>query len=228
MDVVYPYRRSPGDFELRYSLRSLSNVPHDRVIIAGEIPLTTSDRVVTVKNPRTGADRYMSSTSNIFAAIGRADVSSDFIVMNDDIFVLKPWTFQHADRGPLSDYLDDPSVKGYYRSRVADTLKILKAHGIDDPLFFGLHTPTVYNRARLVDLMRDFPMPKNKYLLRTLYNNIFPQPSIRRDDVKVKSWSDDTEADDILSISDNVAALPSFKTWIDYRFPAPSVYEVSA
>lgn len=226
MDIVYPYKRSLGDFELRYSLRSLSNVPHDRVIIAGDIPLTPLS-AVTVKNPRVGVDRYMSSTANIFAAIGRAELSDDFIVMNDDIFVLKPWKFVHADRGPLSDCLTDPDVKGDYRVRIVETGKLLRSHGIDQPLFFGLHTPTVYNRRKLVDLMREFPMPKYRYLLRTLYNNIYPRPSIRRDDVKVKSWSEDSEAGDVLSISDNVAALPSFKVWIDHRFPVPSVYEVT-
>src|SRR5689334_9814543 len=100
MDVIYPYKRSPGDFELRYSLRSLENVPHDRVIIAGDFPSCISDRVTVVRNPRHDADRYISSTSNILAAMERADVSDNFIVMNDDIFVLKPWTGEHAHRAP--------------------------------------------------------------------------------------------------------------------------------
>lgn len=224
MDVVYPYKRSPGDFELRYSLRSLSNVPHDRVIIAGDVPFGTSDQVVTVKNPRVGGDRYMSSTSNIFAVINTGDLSDDFIVMNDDIFVLEPWTFRHEDRGPISEYTE---AKGEYRSRLVSTAGLLRSHGIAEPLFYGLHTPTVYNRGRLLDLIREFPMPKYKYLLRTLYNNLFPRPSVRKDDVKVKEW-DGNWTGDVLSISDNVAASPTFHAWINSRFPVPSVYEVVA
>lgn len=228
MDIVYPYKRSPGDFELRYSLRSLANVPHSRVIVAGEIPFLASDKLVTIKNPRVGGDRYLSSTSNIFAAMDRADITGDFIVMNDDIFVLKPWEFPHQHRGTIEQALADPEVKGDYRTRINSTRAILRAHGISEPLFFGLHTPTIYNRDNLVDLMREFPMPKHKYLLRTLYNNLFSKPSIRRDDVKVRSWTEDSEAGDVLSISDNVAALPAFRSWINRQFPVASKYEVIA
>jgi hypothetical protein len=227
MNVIYPYKRSPGDFELRYSLRSLINVPHDRVVIAGEVPfMTLSESVVTVRNPRVG-DRYMSSTANIFAALDKAEITGDFIVMNDDIFVLQPWTFRHEDCGPIAECLTKEDYKGDYRARMSDTARILRTQGIREPLFYGLHTPTIYNREKLTDLMRQFPMPRYRYLLRTLYNNLFPRPSIRADDVKVKSWTDDSKAGDILSISDNVAALPSFKAWIDRRFPVPSVYEVA-
>lgn len=224
MDVVYPYKRGPGDLELRYSLRSLENVPHDRVVIAGDAPFITSDKVVTIKNPRRFSDRYMSSTDNILAAVQHADISGDFILMHDDIFVLEPWTFRHEDRGLIRDFREDT---GDYMSRLTSTASILRVYGINDPLFYGLHTPTVYNVERLNAVIREFPMPRFKYLLRTLYHNLFPQPSIWREDVKLKDWNE-TKArlTDVLSISDNVAAMLSFRQWIEARFPRPSVYEV--
>ena len=85
MDIVYPYKRTPDDFELIYSLRSLVNVPHDRVVIAGDRPSRVSDAVTVFPVLRVGCDRYVSSTANIFAT----DVSGDFIVMNDDFFILE-------------------------------------------------------------------------------------------------------------------------------------------
>lgn len=227
MDVVYPYRCTREDFELRYSLRSLVNVPHSRVIIAGDSPLMASDAVTVVRNPRVGIDRYVSSTANIFAAMTRADVSDDFIVMNDDIFVLKPWTFRHEHRSTIEECLTNPECYGDYRSRLASTRSLLRSAGIDDPLFFGLHTPTIYNRYKLAEMMREFPMPQFKYLTRTLYHNLYREPSIQRDDVKVKDWSEDSDADDLLSISDNVARVPEFRTWINERFPIASRYEAS-
>lgn len=225
-DIIYPYKRSPNDFDLRYSLRSLVNVPHSRVIIAGDSPLCVNDRVTVVRNPRVGIDRYVSSTANIFAAMDRADVSDDFIVMNDDIFVLKPWTFKHEHRATIAECLVDPNFAGDYRARLVSTAAILRSVGITEPLFFGLHTPTMYNRHRLADMMREYPMPQRRYLMRTLYHNLFPAPSSQRRDVKVKDWSENTETGDILSISDNVTALPSFQSWINERFPVASVYEV--
>lgn len=223
MDVVYPYKRTPDDFELRYSLRSLVNVPHDRVIVAGDAPDITSDAVTVFKVPRVGADRYMSSTANIFAA----DVSGDFIVMNDDFFVLEPWTFRHEHKCSLDEALADSATEGDYRSKIASTRALLKSHGISDPLFYGLHTPTIYNRDKLTEMLREFPMPRYRYLMRTLYHNLFPRPSIRRDDCKVKAWDGDW-SDDVLSISDGVARSPEFREWIDRRFPVASKYEVVA
>ena len=224
MDIVYPYKRTSDDFELCYSLRSLTHVPHDRVIIAGDAPSMTSDAVTVVKVPRVGGDRYVSSSANIFAA----DVSGDFIVMNDDIFVLQPWTFRHEHKCTLNEALIDSTTQGDYRSKIASTRALLKSHGISDPLFYGLHTPTIYNRDKLTDLIREFPMPRYRYLLRTLYHNLFPQPSIRRDDVKIKCWPEDSKSGDVLSISDGVARSPEFREWINRRFPVPSKYEVIA
>lgn len=227
MDIVFPYKRSPDDFELRYSLRSLVNVPHSRVIIAGDHPSVVNESLTVIKNPRTGTDRYVLSTSNIFAAINRVDVSDQFLVFNDDFFILKPWTFQHEHRDTIEGVLTDSDVQGDYRHRIVQTRSLLRSVGVTDPLFFGLHTPTKYDRQKLVDMMREYPMPKYKYLLRTLYHNLYQQPSVQRADVKVKSWPVDEIASDALSISDNVASDPAFKTWINERFPNPSVYEVT-
>lgn len=221
MDVVYPYRRSSGDVELRYSLRSLVNVPHGRVIVSGELPYNRFDvtRVVVPRSPV----RYEASTRNIYEACQRAVQTDKVIVMNDDIFVLKPWTFRHEHRCTIQEYLDSGMPKGDYRVHIEATAEILKAHGIDDPLFFGLHTPTVYDRLTLINVVKEFK--GHKYLLRTLYYNLFAQKSVKRDDVKVRVWNGEPEHSDVLSISDSCAYDPGFLSWIANRFPDKSIYE---
>lgn len=220
MDVVYPYRPAPGDLELRYSLRSLTNVEHERVIVAGEAPRTLCGfSVVTV--PRQPS-RYQSSALNIYEAARQEVQTERFVVMNDDIFVLSPWTFRHEHRATIEGFLGGGSPKGEYRRHLMETRAILKAHGVSDPLFFGLHTPTVYERGKLIELVNEFR--GKRYLLRTLYHNLFPQPSALRSDVKVRRWDDEPETD-VVSISDMVARDPRFLKWIDGRFPSPSPYE---
>src|SRR5690606_41830173 len=117
MDVVYPYKARPFDLEIRYSLRSLVNVPHNRVIVAGDRPKIISDRVIHVPVPRI-ANRYKSSTANILAAAERAVETERFIVFNDDMFVLRPWAFRHENRGTIEDYLAAGRPQGRYRSYV--------------------------------------------------------------------------------------------------------------
>lgn len=224
MDIVYPYRSTTDDFELRYSLRSLVNVPHDRVIVAGDKPTIAAKSVTCVAVDRI-EDRYQSSTVNIVSAIRDAGIHGDFIVMHDDIFILKPWSFRHEHRCSIDEYLSSGHAAGPYRDRIESTRDLLKSKGIAEPLWFGLHTPTIYNAQRLHDMVEGFA--GQQYLLRTLYHNLFPAPSERADDVKAKSWQARTSETGILSISDELARSPSFRAWIAARFPDRSAYELS-
>lgn len=218
MDVVYPYKSRPRDLELRYSLRSLSNMPHSRVIVAGDKP----NLRITHVPVRRHADRYRSSTANILAAAETAVETDQFIVMHDDMFILEPWAFRHENRGTIEEYLSTGNSTGMYRSHIEWTRDLLNAHGVTDPLWFGLHTPTVYDREKLIGLILDFK--GERYLLRTLYHNLFPQPSARRDDVKRRAWGAPPTGD-VLSISDRCAWEKPFLSWVSKRFPRPSIYE---
>lgn len=221
MDVVYPYRAAPGDMELRFSMRSLRNLPHGRVIVAGDRPSIATDRVSFVPvDP--DSDRFRSSTQNLLAAADAAS-TDQIVVMNDDFFILKPWRFRHENRGTVDEYLFTGGCAGQYRQRIQSTKDILKAHGVPEPLWFGLHTPTVYDRRKLIDLILDFQ--GQPYLLRTLYHNLFPQPSERRQDVKIYRWSPPSIGQDLLSISDEAAKDPACKAWLAAAFPDPSPYE---
>lgn len=223
MDVVYPYKARPLDVELRYSLRSLQlYMPHRNVIVAGQCPVSLGGQVRFVP-VMPDKDRYRSSTANILAAAESAVETDEFVVMHDDIFLLEPWSFRHENRGTIDEYLWSGAPQGLYRLHVEWTRDILLAHGVAEPLWFGLHTPTIYERGKLVELIKEFK--GQRYLLRTLYHNLFPQPSERREDVKVREWTGEPAGLDILSISDEVATNRSFLSWLTKRFPSPSRYE---
>lgn len=221
MDVVYPYKVTADDFELRFSLRSLSNVKHDSVVVAGERPQIIGDAVRYV--PVDVVDnRFMSSTANILAAAKTAVETDDFIVMHDDIFILEPWTFRHEYRCTIAEYLDGGFPQGEYRAHIEQTRDILNAHGIAEPLWYGLHTPTAYNRAALIDLCEQFA--GERFLLRTLYHNMFQQPSQCAHDVKVRRWKGAFDGP-LLSISDEVGQSETFRDWISEKFQSPSPFE---
>lgn len=224
MDVVYPYKGTPDDFEMRYSLRSLVNLPHDRVIIAGDRPAITSGFVEHIDAPRI-SDRFQSSTANLLAAVNLAGVPGDFVLMHDDMFILEPWSFKHEHRGTIDEYLRKGGPTGDYRRRTEETRDILRAHGVDEPLFFGLHTPTIYNGKRLIEVTKEFE--GQGYLLRTLYHNLFPQPCERQDDVKVRWWVGDEVVGGVVSTTDQCADFPEFREWIAALFPERSRYEIA-
>lgn len=222
MDVVYPYRRPWDEFELRYSLRSVStHVRHGRVIVSGDPPKFTGDSLIHVPVSR-HADRFASSTRNIVEGVTQAGISGDFIVMNDDMFILKDWKFRQQHRGTIDEYLAEGNASGGYRVMVECTKEILLAHGVKNPKFYGMHKPTVFNAAKLVDLVREFE--GQSYLLRTLYGNLYPARSVKCDDVKMHKWTV-PPAGDVFSTSDRCARALACRNWLKVRFPHPSMFE---
>jgi hypothetical protein len=222
VDVVYPYQRRGDEFELRYSLRSLvAYMPHDRVIVSGDKPAFATGITLVQEWPQ--SDRFRSSTANIAAAIRRVGITGSFVVMNDDFFLLKRWKYRHAHRGTIDEYLTDSKASGAYRAMVARTKDILTAHGVANPLFFGLHKPTVYDSRKLLELLTEFR--REKFLLRTLYGNLFPSPSVKRSDVKLHTWPDNPPTGDVFSTSDQCAKEPACRAWLQSRFPEPTTFE---
>lgn len=224
MEVVYPYKAVPGDWALRYSLRSLANLEHSRVIVSGDMPRSIVGGGFYCNRVATCPDRWRSSLNNIESAARDLVQGEKFVVMNDDIFLLEPWDFRHENRGTIAEYLESGSGRGEYRQRVRDTFDILRGMGIAEPIFYGLHTPTVYERAKLLDLVAD--LRGRAYLLRTVYHNLFPSPSVRAKDVKIREWTGrEAEGLSVLSITDGLAHDPRFTAWMHARFPKASQYE---
>lgn len=224
LDVVYPYRASPEDHELRYSLRSLANIQHRKVVISGDRPGFAGAHLTCIETPR-HEDRYRDSTTNILAAIEQGDLTDEFVVMHDDIFVLEAWTFRHEHRCTIREYLASGAAAGDYRDRIRSTLNVLLDCGVTEPLWFGLHTPTIYNRDRLHALILEYGA--EPVLLRTLYHNLHPQISERAHDAKLRHWPSDVPTG-LLSISDEVAQDPSFRAWLNSSFRERSRYEHKA
>ena len=222
MDVIYPYRRALDEFELRFSLRSLNNLPHSRVIVAGERSriLTRFARQVIVRRIR---NPYQCSTNNVVQAIQHEGVTGDFVLMNDDFFVMQPWKSKLHYRCTMQEYLDSGLPKRAYREAIERTMELLAAHGVADPKFYGVHGPVIMDAGKLLDVVRDFE--GETYLLKSLYFNLHPQRASKRKDVKLHAWEGVEPTGDIVSTSDKCGRDPLFRQWLANKFPEPSRYE---
>jgi hypothetical protein len=87
MDCVYVCR--PGDNEeLRYSIRSVvANMPHDNLWLVGYKPSWYMGNFISVPNTTT---KFENIRLAIKAAAEHNEISDNFILMNDDFFVIKP------------------------------------------------------------------------------------------------------------------------------------------
>ena len=165
IDVVYPIRKGDNNEELRYSLRSLRNLPHRQVVITGFLPALVRSKGVlflpTAQDRKLG--EYRNVALNLQAAIDSKDVSDPFYLFNDDFYVMVPMEkVRHHNRGPLSELLTFYRAKhhiGTYFRGMEETYQALRSLGYLEPLAFNLHIPI---------LIRKGPMRKALALAHTL------------------------------------------------------------
>lgn len=192
MDVVYTLRKNYDGEELRYSLRSLENLPHDNVFFVGGCPKWAKN-VIHIKREQTGT-KYKNTTHNLLAACNDPRISADFILMNDDFFILEkiksPKKELNLNNGTVQRVLDIklkkiPGGNPYFKG-MAQTKEFL--HGLDiyDPLSYELHVPFIFNKKKLLKIydlpgVSDIPC----FHKRTAYGNLYLKGGEFMRDVKV-------------------------------------------
>lgn len=186
MDVVYLYRTSYSE-ELKYSLRSLKNLPHDNVYIAGD---KTEFNVKHIEVQQT-RDIALNTFNQINEAVEDPEVSEDFILMHDDQFIMKP--IKHLPvyhRGQLLEVLaayKSRRRKNYYITRMHRTYNKLLQMGISKPLCYEMHIPFVINKQKWTAIAQ---LVKGSYNKLSMYGNINNIGGTKTIDVKVrrKEW----------------------------------------
>lgn len=161
LDVVYvvgPDR--PGD-ALRYSLRSLKNLPHRDVWTIGTIPeYVGGDAHLRALEPK--EDKWENINQSILTAACIPDITENFILMNDDFFVYKPCDdLKMYHQGPLPQYIDrlyesgkNPD-NGWFKA-LRRTRDFGWRTGTVDTRAFECHTPLVFNKECVQDFFDDW------------------------------------------------------------------------
>jgi hypothetical protein len=196
VDVVYIVK--PGDAktdsrtheELRFSLRSLANLPHDRVWLAGYTPSWVAG-VGSIPVEQTGA-KHGNALANLIAACEHPDVSDEFVVFNDDFFVTAPLASVPAlHRGPVRD-VHAALVKQYprgshYATAMMQTCEWLESLGVAEPLSYEMHAPMVLSKAGMLEVIERALGAGlgERFHNRTAYGNLTGVGGVRVDDCKV-------------------------------------------
>jgi len=228
MDVVYVLKRSDRNEELRFSLRSLANLPHDKVWAAGYRPRWANLDEIPV---RQRLNKFENSAANLRAACHDPRVSDDFAYFNDDFFVLQPLEqLPVLHRGTVRDFVAEHvrhyGRPGAYLKGLQATAELLATQvRIRDPLCFEGHVPLIVNKAlmrRALDLGADLPVLH----YRTLYGNLARLAGEKIGDWKIRDSHSVPEPSWLFtSTVDTVFASGAVGTWLRARFPDPSPYE---
>jgi hypothetical protein len=225
-DLVIPVRPGESNQELRYALRSFAqNLPHRRIVIAGYKPSWL--RNVLHIPVRQRPSKYASSTANLLAACRHAEVSDDFLLCNDDFYVLAPIEQMPVyHRGPVS------AIEAYYRTRangaylqgMRATRDLLVKLGHDNPISYELHVPMPMNKHRFLEIYR---LGKHIPVLhkRTLYGNVAGLGGTRLRDPKVVSRTERFGKNAVFLSTMDSSWLGPVGAHIRAAFPRPCRYE---
>lgn len=235
MDIVYLVKNSRNNEELIYSLRTIKNIPHDKVFIVGGCPdEVNKKRVIHISVTQTG-NKYQNTSRNLELICKDSRLSEEFILMNDDFFILKqindPEKELNLCRGTIENVIEE--YKSFYGNEeniyligMRQTKIFIEDMGINDPLSYELHIPIIMSKKGVLSA---FSLPHINTIqaghIRTIYGNLNKKDSIVTTDVKVRGLSDNTIYNDkFLSTSDHTWNY--VKPYIRELFPNKGEYEL--
>ena len=230
LDVVYCVKGLITNEELRYSLRSLRNLPHRKVWIFGGCPeWVNTEEVNFVPMEQTGNTKWKKSNSSVKRACETEGVSEDFILFNDDFFVMQPIdeleTYYHKDLGyRVREIMTRGDVWGFsgYCRRLMDESRMLKYMG-KPTLNYAVHIPMVFNKKKMLKLFEKYP---DRVISRALYGNYYEVGGVDTDDVKIYLLNEKPDKDSIfLSSTNDSFARGEVGKYIRRKFKKASEYE---
>jgi hypothetical protein len=227
MDFVYICRDGDNE-ELRYSIRSVvHSFPDANIWVIGGKPDWYIGNYICVDQSRR---KYINALANLNALVNSPDISKEFILMNDDFFILqKIKKIDNFNGGLLQEKINnfiDYSQISFYTKKMILTKECLINNGISDPIDYELHVPMIMEKRKLKSILKY----KDKILWRSFYGNIYKVKSTTIKDVKIYTEQSMKELsykydDDSVYISTDDRSFISMLNILDKKFPTKTLFE---
>jgi hypothetical protein len=182
MDFVYICKDGNNE-ELRYSIRSVvQSFPDSNIWVVGGKPIWYSGNYINIKQVLT---KYRNAIQNLNAICNSNEISEEFILMNDDFYIVKNInTIKTYHGGLLLDKINlyqKINSNSNYTRKLAATYKKIKSLNIESPLDYELHVPMVMEKKKLKQILQN----NDQFLWRSIYGNVFGVGGEQMEDVKV-------------------------------------------
>lgn len=222
-DIVY-YVKDNGSEELRYSLRSLSNIEHNNVWVIGDRPKWLRN-IRFIPGNRFG-DPWKNAFDNVSIAVNTPGVLENIVMMNDDFFIMNSVSAVPAYWLELASDTRIPLHRNSPRSEVLrGAVEVSLAHGISEPKLYTSHTPMLVEKTKMRHVLSLAPEKNFPPSWRTLYGNYWKIGGERIEDVKILSVFDGWDGRDFASTSDESFKYGQIGREVRSRFPNKSPYE---
>lgn len=245
-DLVYILKQSDINPDLKFSLRSVERFCNYRKIwIVGYKPywVKNVEYLPTVQS----SNKWVNSMTNIIAACNCPEISEDFVLMNDDFFMLKNIINWRKSFNLCLNTIDEEAKKYECKKPSRWQYGFLYARELLDQLNcerrynYEFHGPIVFNKQKFLEMVE---IPEIAEIIKTtkcfhkrsMYKNIYPDldlPAPRQfSDTKLRLNYDLLNMflhEDFISVFDNVVdndiKYPKINAFLYRMFPEKSKYE---
>lgn len=228
MNFIYICRSGDNE-ELRYSIRSVLNSFPDGIVwvVGGKPDWYCGNHIAVAQDKNT----YTNALNNLKAICNSLDIDNEFVLMNDDFFIInKINKIEYFYGGTLDKKISlykELIGSSSYITKLATTLSRLKKYKIDYPLDYELHVPFPMNKSKLNSVLES----NSRFLYRSIYGNLFNVGGSLLEDVKVydatglakKSFDYQNKHTDFLSTTDTSFNL--LHPMLKEKFPNKTIYE---
>jgi hypothetical protein len=182
MDFVYICKDGDNE-ELRYSIRSvMASFPDAKVWVVGGKPSWYSGNFIFIQQR---SAKYINAVNNLKAICSSEEISEEFILMNDDFYIVEKINSVETFHGGLlldkiNTYKKITQQSGYI-FKLEKTFDKLRDLGMTSPLDYELHVPMVMEKQKLRTVLKH----GSEFLWRSMYGNMFNVGGEEMVDVKV-------------------------------------------
>ncbi len=209
-DILYVYKKC-STVALRFSLRSLVNVPHNKVYIVGDKP----EWIQNVTHIPYGFKytKIINEWKQILKAC--KVIKGEFLLFNDDFFILKPL----EDLCYIKADITRSSSK-YYNAYLR-TKKLFKNFQS-----YEVHAPMLFDSKKFLALEKKYNI-KRCYLHRSVYGNHYKCEATKVSDNKIRNVKgvEKRFKRSFASTTNKVERRPEFIDKLKEVFPEKSIYE---
>lgn len=187
LHIVYPYlAKGAKSDELLYSIRSIDQHLKEiqyQIIIVGDKPGWMNDQVIHLNCPQVSKSPLDDIVNKLRNVITSTEVNSDFVWMNDDIYLINDIMVKDLVRPRAIEDLDQVQAIGkrnvdraYYRN-MWNAYDALKKEGMR-VLNTATHLPFWYNKEQMAYVLDRYEVTTTRMLISILYFNTYYKHTI--------------------------------------------------
>ncbi len=214
ISIVYQYAAHGNKFqEIYHSVKSIQahfQEPYTLHFVGDLPPGISAHHIPHKRESGVFRTNCLDACRKMELILDSKEISDDFILMYDDLYLLKDVNRSFFDRFYVVNKLLETRPRGNHARLRIETGKALVKNGIEDPFNCETHLPRLYNKDLLREIWEKYQPKENRLLTSSLYFNEF-----YRDEEPIQLGVNDMIKAEFHGIKNEYSTHSNIYTWID-------------